>query len=86
LRMFGRKSKVIEDVREEKQQYRRCSRGKAKLQRTSERKRKVTRMIDTKNNVTEDVREENQSDSACQRAKAKLPRMLWRKRNITVYV
>ena len=46
-----RKSKVTDDVREEKQSYRGCSRGKAKLHRMLERKSKMT----------EDVREEKQS-------------------------
>ena len=40
-RMVERKSKVTEDVGEEKQSYRGCSRGKGKLHRMLERKSKV---------------------------------------------
>jgi len=50
-RNMERKSKVTEDVREEKQIHRGCLRGKVKFQRMLERKSKVT----------EDVRQEKQS-------------------------
>ena len=65
-------TKVTKDVREEKQSYRECERGKAKLQGMIERKSsyrgrwrgnaKLQRMIWRKSKVTEDVRWENQSD------------------------
>jgi len=61
LRMFGRKSKVIEDVREEKQQYRRCERGKVKLPRMFGRKTKSQRMFERKSKAAEDLREEKKS-------------------------
>ena len=50
--MLERKSKAREDAREEKQSYRGCQRGKAKLQRMTKRKSKVTK----------DEREDKQSD------------------------
>ena len=43
--MIDTKNKVTEDVREEKQSYRKCEKGKAKLQRVIERKSKVTEEV-----------------------------------------
>ena len=63
--MFGRKGKVIEDVGEEKQHYRGCERGKAKLLRMFWRKTKSQRMYERKRKVIEDVREEKQIDRGC---------------------
>ena len=60
--MLERKSKVTEDVREEKQHYRGCDRGKVKSRSMLEREKKVP----------EDVQEEKQRDSGCYGGRATL--------------
>ena len=60
-RMTERKSKVIVYVREEKQSYRGCCRGKATLLRMTERKRKLQRMLERRSKVTKNVRDEKQN-------------------------
>ena len=59
------KSKVTDDVREEKQHYRGCEREKAKLLRMFWRKTKSQRLFERKRKVIEDVREEKQIDRGC---------------------
>ena len=75
-RMLEMKSKVTEDVREEKQIDRGCKRGKAILWRMLERKsnkkeddgeekKKLQRMFERNSKVREDVREEKQHCRGC---------------------